>query len=263
MTAGEIIESGNLELYVCGALPANEEQEVLMAISKYPEVKEEIVRIESVLMQLSKNTAPSLTAMVWSDILSTIRSVKTIPKDTATNWASVLGWAAAILCLGGIFWMMNQNGTLKEEILLTQEENMELNKSLIEVETELATTANLFEILQSKDYKNIPLPGNQAVSPNAYAKVFYNTAENLAYIDIKGLPSAPQGKVYQVWSLILDPLTPKSLGLINDVTSVAENIYKFEDIQVAPEAFAITLEPEGGSETPTLAQLYTLGTVTP
>jgi hypothetical protein len=45
-------------------LPTNEEQEVLLAISKYPEVKEEIFRIESVLMQLSKNTAPSLTAMV-------------------------------------------------------------------------------------------------------------------------------------------------------------------------------------------------------
>ncbi|MFT7073215.1 MAG: hypothetical protein ACJA1Z_002366 [Patiriisocius sp.] len=92
--------------------------------------------------------------------------------------------------------MMNQNNTLKEEIILTQEENMELNKSLIEVETELAATANLFEILQSKDYKNIPLLGNQAVSPNAYAKVFYNTIGNLAYIDVQGLPCAPQGKVY-------------------------------------------------------------------
>jgi hypothetical protein len=159
--------------------------------------------------------------------------------------------------------MMNQNNTLKEEIILTQEENMELNKSLIEVETELAATANLFEILQSKDYKNILLLGNQAVSPNAYAKVFYNTIGNLAYIDVQGLPCAPQGKVYQVWSLVLDPLTPKSLGLIHDATSVAENIYKFEDIQAAPEAFAITLGPEGGNETPTLSQLYTLGTVTP
>src|SRR5690606_18591465 len=103
-------------------------------------------------------------------------------------------------------------------------------------------------------------PGNQAVAPEAFAKVYLNKKENIAYIDAKGLPAPPRGKVYQVWSLKMEPLTPTSVGLITEQNQLGEGIYKFVNFP-DPEAFGITLEPEGGSETPTLSQLYILGAV--
>ena len=76
----------------------------------------------------------------------------------------------------------------------------------------------------------------------------------------RGLPKPPKGKVYQVWSLKLDPLTPTSLGLLTENESQSSQIYKLDNSNTS-EAFGITLEPEGGSESPTLEQLYVLGAV--
>ena len=50
------------------------------------------------------------------------------------------------------------------------------------------------DIVRSKDFNAINLPGNVAVAPTAYATVYYNKDENIAYIDAKGLPKPPKGK---------------------------------------------------------------------
>jgi len=106
------------------------------------------------------------------------------------------------------------------------------------------------------------LPGNLAVAPNAYAKVYYNKQENVAYLDTRGLPETTRDKVYQVWSLTMTPLTPISMGLINPENEVDADsgIYRFTNLPIT-EAFGITLEPAGGSKTPTMDQLYILGTI--
>ncbi|MBT0608421.1 anti-sigma factor [Aequorivita echinoideorum] len=262
MTAAELIESGKLEMYLCGALPAEEIAEVEEAIETYPEVKKETERIEESLIELAEKVAPTLSAMVWSYILNSINKVKTLgdSESKSTNWGAITGWAAAILCIGGIMWMLNQNNNLNKSVELTNIENSELKENLNEAETSLAANEEVLEILRSREYQTFTLPGNQAVAPDAFAKVYLNNNDGIAYIDVKGLPEAPRGKVYQVWSLVMEPLTPSSMGLVEAQNEVASGIYKFTDFPKA-EAFGITLEPEGGSETPTLTQLYILGQV--
>jgi anti-sigma-K factor RskA len=66
--------------------------------------------------------------------------------------------------------------------------------------------------------------------------------------------------VYQVWGLKLNPLTPESIGLLDGFATNNSKIFKVEKAENA-EAFGITLEPAGGSVSPTLEQLYTLGKV--
>lgn len=114
-------------------------------------------------------------------------------------------------------------------------------------EGKLTRTTNLLAIIGSKDYTAISLPGNATVAPGAFAKVYYNEAKKIAYMDEIGLPTAPAGKVYQVWSLKLNPLTPTSVGLMGSIEENDTNIFRFENIP-DPEAFGITLEPEGGSD---------------
>jgi len=262
MTAEEIITSGKIELYVCGSLPTDETQEVEEAIALYPQVKTEVERIEATLINLAEAISPTLSALVWTYILESIRKVRTLDSGSRTNWAAITGWAAAILFLAGIFWMLKENNNLQDNVQVTTTENVILKEKVTTTESDLAAANEVLTILRSKEYNTYTLPGNQAVAPEAFAKVYYNRTEKIAYIDSKGLPPAPNGKVYQVWSLIMDPLTPTSVGLLSDVAVIEGGIYKFENIP-DPEAFGITLEPEGGSETPTLNQLYTLGMVTP
>ncbi len=263
MNPEEIIASGNLELYVCGALATEEAKEVEEAIATHPEIKREIELIEESLLHLAETVAPPVEAMTWTYILNSIRNVKDIgdSKVRSLNWPAITGWAAAILFMGGIMWMLKQTNELNNSLQITTTENTVLKEEKSTVESQLAENNKTLEILRSKDYQAYTLPGNQAVAPEAFAKVYFNKKENVAYIDVKGLPAPPRGKVYQVWSLKMEPLTPTSVGLIDPENNAGEGLYKFINFP-APEAFGITLEPEGGSETPTLSQLYTLGMIT-
>lgn len=263
MNEEEIIASGILELYVCGSLSESDIHEVEAAIDKFPTLKKEIEIIEASLITLAENVSPPLSTIVWTYILNAIRGAKSASSDTKEkpfNWAAVTGWAAAILLLGGLFWAMNQKSDLEQQIDFTTTENTELEDKLETTEKELLETENVLAVLRSDSFNTVILPGNATVAPEASAKIYYNKEEGIAYIDAENLPTPPKGKVYQVWSLIMEPLTPSSMGLLEELSAVQPNLYKFEKFPLA-EGFGITLEPEGGSETPTLSQLYVLGTV--
>ena len=260
MEPEELITSGLLEMYVVGALPPSETTEVQEAVETFPEVKKEVEDLESSLINLAEAVSPTLSAMVWSYILARIDKVRTL-QTGRTNWAAISGWAAAILCILGIFWMLKQNNQLQDDIQTTSTKNAELNSQMDSTRAELADANEVLDVLRSKDYTAYTLPGNEAVAPQAFAKVYYNKKDKIAYIDSKGLPQAPRGKVYQVWSVIMQPLTPRSIGLLGTGAQIETNMYQFVNVPDA-EAFGITLEPEGGSQTPTMSQLYILGQVT-
>jgi hypothetical protein len=66
-----------------------------------------------------------------------------------------------------------------------------------------------------RDTKNTVVAlGGQAVPTSA--KVYWNKETEVVYIDAAGLPEPPKGMVYQVWALKLNPLTPTSIGLLDN-----------------------------------------------
>ncbi|MEM7187607.1 MAG: anti-sigma factor [Bacteroidota bacterium] len=158
--------------------------------------------------------------------------------------------------------MMVKNAELSSDLRSVQTKNVILEEQSSQAESELAEANTLLEVMRSKDYLPVALPGNTQVAPDAFATVYFNAETNTGYVDASGLPTPPKGKVYQVWSLIMDPLTPRSIAVLDTFESSTNKFFKMENIP-APEAFGITLEPEGGSESPTLSQLYTIGTIAP
>ncbi|MDC8003568.1 anti-sigma factor [Aureisphaera galaxeae] len=263
MTKEEIIASGLLELYVTGSLPQEDIALVEAAITSHPDLVSEIEQIEKALMELSEATGGQVSDTVWTEIQNRTEGVRTLSQTPPKrNWSSLSGWAAAILCFLGLFWMMKNNNDLKEQLRYSDAQNRSLKEQVDIQGVELAETTELLEMVRSRDFKAVTLPGNVAVSPESYVTVYYNETQDIAYIDAKGLPTPPEGKVYQVWSLKMEPLTPSSIGLLSDFEGTDSKFFKVENIPT-PEAFGITLEPEGGSESPTLDQLYALGTVAP
>jgi len=263
MTEEEIIASGILELYVTGSLSKEESLEVETAMANYPKVRKEVEAIEKSLMQLSEGVGGTVSPSVWERIARATLGVRSIGSTPRTrNWSSITGWAAALLFFAGLAFMIKKNSDLRGNLRTVQTQNVILKEKTGTVQSQLADATELLEIVRSQDYKAVALPGNVSVAPEAYATVYYNEAENIAYIDAKGLPKPPKGKVYQVWSLIMNPLTPRSMGLLDGFETADSQFFKLENVPT-PEAFGITLEPEGGSESPTLTQLYTLGTVSP
>jgi len=263
MDIKEYIASGILELYVAGSLSEKENQEIYALLLKHPEVLDEVIKIESTIVTLTAAVSPTDTKHLFKAVKEKLGLNKETPvrplHKPGTNWFSYVGWAAALVVGLGLFWFINENNNLKEQI-----QTVETDKELLEVTIEkysndLTESKQLITFLRDKDIIAVSLAG-QAVSPDSYAKVFWDKKTNTVVLDVQGLPEPPQGKVYQVWSLTLNPLTPTSLGTIDDFSSDENKLFTIENAN-ASQAFGITLEPAGGSESPTLEQLYTLGIV--
>ncbi|XLS27980.1 anti-sigma factor domain-containing protein [Flavobacteriaceae bacterium M23B6Z8] len=270
MDIKKYIASGILELYVAGALSEEENRAVAAAIEEYPELKKEVEEIEAAVMQLSQATLPKERQTTFAAIKENIKLqtptdiIKMTPeKSVPRKWISFVGWAAAIVFGAGLLWMAQQNAQLEKkletEIRSAGLREAVLQNQLSEALADYKKSKDLLAAVTSNKVTTIKLDG-QSISPESYAKAYWNREDNKLYVDISGLPEAPEGKVYQLWSLKLEPLTPTSLGTLEEVAKV-ENDFFIIDNNNASEAFGITLEPAGGSESPTLEQLYALGVV--
>jgi anti-sigma-K factor RskA len=262
MDIEKYITSGVLELYVAGLLSEKENLEVHRYAMEYPEIMAEVKAIEAAVMEVARTAAPATLYPFegLGDRLGTTAGTKVISMEKkSTNWTSYLGWAASILLAIGLFWVYTQNQKLQLQIQMAEVNNALLEQQIADANLSLENTQNLLGLLRDKNIKVVPL-GGQEVSPTSYAKAYWNKQEQKLFIDAIGLPEPPDGMVYQVWSLKLNPLTPTSIGLLEDFILDNNKVFALNNPNES-EAFGITLEPAGGSESPNLEQLYALGAV--
>ncbi|UGU15132.1 anti-sigma factor [Sinomicrobium kalidii] len=261
MNTEEYISSGILELYVYGVLSDAENKEITDYLRQYPEIRTEVEEIEKALIDLSGAIAPENPEHLLQSIkekLSKRTDVMPLSKKR-THWFVYAGWAASVLLLIGLFFLFDKNRALKETLDDVRNRNIQLEIQITEARNNAEKTQKLLDVLRNRNILKVPLQGQQA-APDAYAAVYWDKEKNITYIDAKGLPAPPEGMVYQIWSLKMQPLTPTSIGLLDAYDTDENKIFKLENTNVS-EGFGITLEPEGGSKTPTLERLYTLGVV--
>lgn len=262
MEAQEYIESGILELYVYGLLSEKENLEIAELAKKNPEVDQEIISIEKAVIALSSSFSPFHSVENFEKIKARLelKHGKVVDMKPASNWSQYVGWAAAVLLLLGLGYQTLELTKTKEAISTVGNEKNKIQRDYAFLDQQNKQTEKNLNIV--RDIKNTGVTlGGQAVSPKSYAKVYWNKETKTTYIDAAGLPSPPKGMVYQVWSLKLSPvLTPTSIGLLDNFEGNTQKIFAVSQTDSA-EAFGITLEPAGGSLTPTMEQLYTLGKV--
>lgn len=270
----EYIDSGVLELYVYGKLNEAEVAEVQKIAQQYDEVNQEITAIEQALILLSGSVAPPLSVKNYEAIKTQLLN----PQSSQTERANLqpisskttekprskaliyTGWiAAVIISLLSYYYydLFQKESEQKEKTFET--EKTDLKNKLIEISTINDEAEHLITVFRDTSNLVVPLQG-QDVAPKAFAKIYWNKETKTIYIDALGLPNPPHGMVYQVWSFKLNPLTPTSLGILDTYKKDGRKFFKVNP-SFESEAFGISLEPEGGSETPTLEQLFTLGKV--
>ena len=255
------IESGILELYVFGILTEAEMAEVSEMSEKHPDIKAEILSIEQAVISLSFSMSPYLSAANFDRIREQLiaKHQGVVEMKPKTSIAAYIGWAAAILLMVAVGYQYTQLDAASEQMVTVESEKTALEKERNALTLEKQQAENVLAIVRDKNNTVVAL-GGQAVSPQSAAKVYWNQQTQTVYVDAAGLPEPPEGMVYQVWALKLDPLTPTSIGLLEDFKGNAAKLFAVNSTGEA-EAFGITLEPAGGSITPTLEQLYTLGKV--
>jgi hypothetical protein len=258
MDTKEYIASGILELYVAGTLTELENLEVYLNAEKYPDIKKEIEDIEASVLSLTKSVSPGVKG--FGDMQKRMGTPAVVPSVARVSWTAYLGWAASLVFMAGLIWLYQQNDQLKLDLEVVSSENKAMEQQIVDSKNSLEKTEDLLNTIRDKNITVVAL-GGQTVSPTSYAKAYWNKQEKKVFIDAQGLPDPPNGFVYQVWSLKLNPLTPTSMGLLEDFIEDDNKVFALANPNES-EAFGITLEPEGGSESPNLEQLYTLGVAT-
>lgn len=262
MEAQEYIDSGILELYVYGLLTETENLEIAEMAKKNPEMDQEIIEIEKAIVALSSSFSPFHSVANFEKIKARLelKHGKVVEMKPASKWSQYVGWAAAVLLLLGLGYQTLELTKTKDAISTVGNEKTKIEREFAYLDQKNKETEKSLTIV--RDIKNTGVTlGGQAVSPTSFAKVYWNKNTKTTYIDAAGLPKPPKGMVYQVWALKLSPvLTPTSIGLLSDFEGNSNKIFAVDRTNEA-EAFGITLEPAGGSLTPTMTQLYTLGKV--
>ena len=261
METKEYIESGILELYVYGSLTETESEEVAAMAKKHPEINAEIIAIEKSIVALSSSFSPFQSAENYAKIKEKLdlKAVEVIPMTPKKNWSQFIGWAAAILLLVGIGFQYNQLEQTNNQVVNATNEKAKVEKELNELAIKKAAIETNLAVIKDEKNTVVALAG-QTVAPESSAKVYWNQETQVVYVDAAGLPEPPKGMVYQVWALKLNPLTPTSIGLLDNFDKNDQRFFAVSNTGDA-QAFGITLEPAGGSLSPTMEQLYTLGKV--
>ena len=262
MDTKQYIESGILELYVYGLLSETENLEVSQMAKEHKEIETEIISIEKAIVNLSTSFSPFLSSNNFEKIKDKLdlKYPKVIEMKPNNNWSQYVGWAAALVLLVGVSYQYIQLSETQNQVTIIEKEKLNLRDTLVDLKLKNNQTLTALTVIRDTKNTVINLDG-QAVSPKSYAKIYWNKETEVVYVDASGLPEPPEGMVYQIWSLKLVPqLTPTSIGLLSEFSNNSEKIFAVEKTGDA-KAFGITLEPAGGSKSPTMEQLYTLGKV--
>jgi cbb3-type cytochrome oxidase subunit 3 len=166
------------------------------------------------------------------------------------------GWkwvaAASIILLAGVaYWAFSTNGKYQN----LQQANAELKNQLEQSTARQAELDKTAQTLQSPFLKTATLQGT-ANSPGSFANVYWDSTTKDVWLLVNNMPAPVSAKQYQLWALLNGK--PIDLGVIEPNIWQKKLLVKMKNVQGA-EAFAITLEPQGGSPSPTMEKMYVMG----
>lgn len=267
MNIQEYISSGVLELYVLGELSPEESADVEKMARTYEEVKNEIRSIEESLAGYAKTFAKTPSSDVKTKIFAqleeesetkVISKITHYKKEKKRFYLVAASLALAILFAGSTLYYWSKWRTTERNFIALQKESTEYannyNKVKSDYEGKLDQLQNYVAVLNDKATESVILKGLPS-SPKSEAKVIWNKENKIVYLSRVNLPPPPAGKQYQLWALYNDE--PIDAGVI---VKGGSEIQRMKDI-LSAQAFAITLEKEGGSPTPNLEALYVMGKI--
>lgn len=280
MNLQAFITSGILELYVSGLASPEEVREVEQAAAQHPAVQAEIEAIrqaldayaglhavrppadlkDKVMLRLDGAPKPKPKELSSSQSNPTNYS-SSEPRETGNpHIANIAAWVLGLALLGSLFaiflfWQQAERATAQ---LQAAKDQMEQVRKDCETEKAKANEVNeQFIAIRHWATKPVQMQATP-IGGNAYAIVFWNRIKKTTYLDLGKLPKPAADKQFQLWAIVNGKPTDMGVFDVADNT----NLIKIEGQFIEnPQAFAVTLEPKGGSETPSLDQMWVVGSV--
>ncbi len=269
MNTKEYISSGIIESYVLG-FASPEEAGILECVMKNnAEVKAAFEEAQKTLEDLATAGAVTPPTDLKSKIWNKIQQEQTAEKQQTvfavdipaarpqeeiriqgnSNWKTY-AIAASVLFLvsiaGNVFWM-NEQAQTKKEIAGMQAEKKSQDFAMQKMSRKM-------DMVTNPDMKMVMLKGVEKHA-DSKAMVFWDTKTKAVYLDAEKLPKAPEGMQYQLWAIADGK--PVDAGMYTDEKDSKIALANIPKAQ----AFAITLEKQGGSPVPTMENMYVMGEI--
>ena len=265
MNIQELITSGKLELYVAGTLTEREMGDVAAYAQAYPEVAGEIEKIERAMLDFLSPveffTGEAEKERHIDIIFGRIHNQEqhqTPGRIVSIQRVNRLAFAAItiglIVMTGVCIWLSLQSTTLKAEMAAIrdnqeklQNENEAFQDHYAHMQEQLTVMRNI--LTRRIELKNVA--GSKITNPANYMLVYWNPATKKLLLADANLPDLTQDQQYQLWALY-------------DGKPVDAGVFEYKDRNISvgfqkdisgAQAFAVTVEPKGGSKSPTLSNL--------
>ena len=262
------LENGILEHYVLGYLSNEERLEVEQNALKYPEIKSEIIEIESALLNYAISNAIEPSKSLRKKVLnalknsgSEIRPLYVSSPKFGQFYKYAFAASLALLFISLVL-LINLNNKLTDsynQIAILQTGNERFSSQVNFIDEELRDTRNALHFYQNQaSYKLVTLKGSDK-APKASMLIALNIEQEEVMIDLSSIkmPSNDEDHQYQLWAMVDGK--PVDLGVFDsEVDSTGMKKMKF--IKNA-QAFAVTLEIRGGSTNPNMDQMMAIGSI--
>ena len=233
-----------------GQLSSAERAEVESYLLTYPQLRNDLREIEKSLELYATSAAIKAPSGLKEKILDEIRNnnKNVVVRKTSGMWPAIAAlFGLGLLLLGYLFYQKdNESKQLERQITIMRD-------------TCDATTNELTQ--QLNVLRQLTLPGNKILSFQAtpgFAQtelyLHHNIESGKNIIQVRNLPDIAANQTFQLWSIKANQ-PPAPL----DTFDVPANGLIEVQFVTGTEVYAITIEPQGGSETPTLENL--IGTV--
>jgi anti-sigma-K factor RskA len=270
----DYIESGVLELYVLGDLSDKERLEVESMINLHPTIAAELLEIELAMENVALNLAsvPSsnsknkfLNAITFvNDVNTVIESAETrvVPINSNNlNFYKYSFAACLALLVVSVVAIVNLSSSInnyKQQVAQLQSFNQDFANQVNNLDKQVELNNQAIGIYSNPDNQLVNLAGT-ANSPDSKMIIAFNAKDQKVSLDLKSMkmPQTDAEHQYQLWALIDG--VPVDLGVFN----AEGNGVGFKDMKSIgkAQAFAVTLEPKGGSKGPTLDQMVVMGAI--
>jgi len=262
MNVKEYISSGIVELYAMNALSPEDKKEFEQMGLLYPEVGEELRKVEKKLegyaLSHPLNPRPILREKILSNLIKNGDSVKEAPPkkdiddgDHSLTYKYLIAASLAALVISTFAsWFFYTRWNDAEErytTLLKEKNDLAVNFNVVKA-TYDETLANLLIIRD--ELSEVYSLHSTDTAHNYQARVYWNKFNLHTYIDVLSLPVPPEGMQYQLWAFV--KWKSFDAGTLHSET---RSIERAKDIANA-DSWMITLEPKGGSPTPTMDRVY-------
>lgn len=227
-----------------------ERREFESLASTYPEISNARNAFELALEEQMLKDAPAPPAQIKAAILSAVHATTPdtyatpLPaEETLVRSMGIWKWVAAaslVLLAGAAWWGFDNNNKYNQLRAETDSLQQQLTTATAQL-NDMKTDAGL---LQNPAVKMAAMKGTS--NPDIFSTIYWDTTSKDVYLMLNNLPQPASDKQYQLWALLGGK--PIDLGMI-EVTQ-KRLLYRMKNVQNA-EAFAITLEPTGGSAAPT------------